>query len=88
MLKSYNLSSLKVIESVGEHINEEAWHWYNINVGKGKCPLVDTWWQTETGGVLISAFAGGVTPTKPSFATLPLRGILPILVDEKGIEII
>ena len=86
-VKPYNLSSLKVIGSVGEPINEEAWHWYNTNIGKGKCPLVDTWWQTETGGVLISALAG-VTPTKPSFATLPLPGIQPILVDEKGIEII
>ncbi len=86
-VKPYNLNSLKVIGSVGEPINEEAWHWYNTNIGKGKCPLVDTWWQTETGGILISALAG-VTPTKPSFATLPLPGIQPILVDEKGIEII
>lgn len=83
----YNLSSLKVLGSVGEPINEEAWHWYNKNIGKEKCPIVDTWWQTETGGILISALAG-VTPTKPSFATLPLPGILPILVDEKGNEIL
>jgi len=83
----YKLDSLKVIGSVGEPINEEAWHWYNNNIGKGKCPLVDTWWQTETGGVLISALAG-VTPTKPSFATLPMPGIQPLLVDDKGNEII
>ena len=86
-VKPYSLNSLKVIGSVGEPINEEAWHWYNTNIGKEKCPLVDTWWQTETGGILISALAG-VTPTKPSFATLPLPGIQPILVDEKGIEIL
>jgi acetyl-CoA synthetase len=83
----YKLDSLKVIGSVGEPINEEAWHWYNNNIGKGKCPLVDTWWQTETGGILISALAG-VTPTKPSFATLPLPGIQPLLVDDKGNEIL
>ncbi len=83
----YKLDSLKVLGSVGEPINEEAWHWYNTNIGKGKCPLVDTWWQTETGGIMISALAG-VTPTKPSFATLPLPGIQPILVDEKGNEIL
>jgi acetyl-CoA synthetase len=67
-VKPYNLDSLKVLGSVGEPINEEAWHWYNTNIGKGRCPLVDTWWQTETGGIMISALAG-VTPTKPSFAT-------------------
>ena len=83
----YKLDSLKVLGSVGEPINEEAWHWYNTNIGKGNCPLVDTWWQTETGGIMISALAG-VTPTKPSFATLPLPGIQPILVDEKGNEIL
>lgn len=83
----YKLNSLKVIGSVGEPINEEAWHWYNTNIGKGNCPLVDTWWQTETGGIMISALAG-VTPTKPSFATLPLPGIQPMLVDEKGNEIL
>ncbi|MDO9000558.1 MAG: acetate--CoA ligase [Bacteroidota bacterium] len=82
----YKLDSLKVLGSVGEPINEEAWHWYNNNIGKGKCPLVDTWWQTETGGILISALAG-VTPTKPSFATLPLPGIQPLLVDDKGNEL-
>jgi acetyl-CoA synthetase len=82
----YKLDSLKVLGSVGEPINEEAWHWYNKNIGKDKCPLVDTWWQTETGGVLISALAG-VTPTKPSFATLPMPGIQPLLVDDKGHEV-
>jgi acetyl-CoA synthetase len=82
----YKLDSLKVLGSVGEPINEEAWHWYNNNIGKGKCPLIDTWWQTETGGVLISALAG-VTPTKPSFATLPMPGVQPVLVDDKGNEI-
>lgn len=86
-VKPYKLDSLKVLGSVGEPINEEAWHWYNTNIGKGKCPLVDTWWQTETGGIMISALAG-VTPTKPSFATLPLPGIQPVLVDEKGNEIL
>ncbi|MEI8137231.1 MAG: acetate--CoA ligase [Bacteroidota bacterium] len=83
----YKLDSLKVLGSVGEPINEEAWRWYNNNIGKGSCPLVDTWWQTETGGILISALAG-ITPTKPSFATLPMPGIQPLLVDDKGNEII
>lgn len=82
----YKLSSLKVLGSVGEPINEEAWHWYNRNIGKEKCPIVDTWWQTETGGILISPLAG-ITKTKPSFATLPLPGVQPLLVDEKGNEI-
>lgn len=82
----YKLNSLKVLGSVGEPINEEAWHWYNKNIGKEKCPVVDTWWQTETGGILISPIAG-VTKTKPSFATLPLPGIQPLLVDERGNEI-
>lgn len=86
-VKPYKLDSLKVLGSVGEPINEEAWHWYDTNIGKNKCPIVDTWWQTETGGIMISALAN-VTPTKPSFATLPLPGIQPILVDEKGNEII
>jgi acetyl-CoA synthetase len=84
--KDKDLSSLKVLGSVGEPINEEAWHWYNDNIGKGKCPIVDTWWQTETGGIMISPLAG-ITKTKPSFATLPLPGILPMLVDEHGVEI-
>lgn len=86
-VKPYKLDSLKVLGSVGEPINEEAWHWYDTNIGKNKCPIVDTWWQTETGGIMISALAN-VTPTKPSFATLPLPGIQPILVDEKGNEIV
>lgn len=82
-----DLSSIKVLGTVGEPINEEAWHWYDKNIGKEKAPIVDTWWQTETGGVLISNLAG-VTPSKPSFATLPLPGVQPILVDENGKEII
>jgi len=81
-----DLSSLKVLGTVGEPINEEAWHWYHENIGKGKCPVVDTWWQTETGGILISNTAG-ITPHKPAYATLPLPGIQPILVDEKGEEV-
>lgn len=80
------LDSLKVLGSVGEPINEEAWHWYNDHVGKGNCPIVDTWWQTETGGIMISPL-GGITPTIPSFATLPLPGIQPVLLDENGKEI-
>lgn len=81
-----NLSSLKVLGTVGEPINEEAWHWYHDHVGKGRCPIVDTWWQTETGGIMLSPIAG-VTPTKPSYATLPLPGIQPVIVDEKGKEL-
>ena len=81
-----NLSSLKILGTVGEPINEEAWHWYNENIGLQKCPIVDTWWQTETGGCLISNLAG-ITPSKPSWATLPLPGVQPLLVDEKGNEI-
>lgn len=86
-VKDKDLSSLKVLGSVGEPINEEAWNWYNENIGKNQCPIVDTWWQTETGGILISPLAN-ITPTKPCFATLPLPGIQPILVDEKGEEIL
>lgn len=82
----YDLSSLKVIGSVGEPINEEAWHWYNDHVGKKKSPVVDTWWQTETGGIMISPIPF-VTPTKPTYATLPLPGIQPVLMDEKRNEI-
>jgi acetyl-CoA synthetase len=81
-----DLSSLKVLGSVGEPINEEAWHWFHKNIGKGNCPIVDTWWQTETGGVMISNLAN-VTPSKPSYATLPLPGIQPCLMDEAGVEI-
>jgi acetyl-CoA synthetase len=80
------LSTLRVLGTVGEPINEEAWHWYHDHVGKGQCPIVDTWWQTETGGVMISNLAG-ITPGIPSKATLPLPGVQPILVDEKGNEI-
>lgn len=81
-----DLSSLKVLGSVGEPINEEAWHWYDQNVGKKKCPIVDTWWQTETAGIMISNLAG-VTPSKPTFATLPLPGVQPVIVDDKGNEL-
>jgi acetyl-CoA synthetase len=86
-VKNKNLSSLQVLGSVGEPINEEAWNWYHEHIGKGNCPIVDTWWQTETGGIMISPLAN-ITPTKPCYATLPLPGIQPILVDEKGEEII
>ena len=85
-VQKYDLSSLKVLGSVGEPINEEAWHWYNEHIGGGKCPIVDTWWQTETAGIMISPLAG-ITPTKPGFATLPLPGIFPTLMDENGKEI-
>ncbi len=85
-VQKYNLESLKVIGSVGEPINDEAWHWYNDNVGHKKCPVVDTWWQTETGGILISPIPF-VTPTKPTYATLPLPGIQPVLMDDKRNEI-
>lgn len=85
-VEGHDLSSLKVLGSVGEPINEEAWHWFHEHIGKGKCPVVDTWWQTETGGIMISNLAG-VTPAKPAHATLPLPGIQPVLVDEKGNEI-
>ena len=84
-LKGKDLSSLKVLGTVGEPINEEAWHWYDDNIGKNKCPVIDSWWQTETGGILISNMAG-VTPAKPSWATLPMPGIQPVLVDEHGKE--
>ena len=86
-IQPYKLDSLKVIGSVGEPINEEAWHWYHDNVGKGKCPLVDTWWQTETGGIMISPLAG-ITPNKPAHASLPLPGIQPIILDTNGNELI
>ncbi len=85
-IDKYDLSSLKVLGSVGEPINEEAWHWYNDNIGKKKSPIVDTWWQTETGGILISPLPY-VTPTIPTFASLPLPGIQPCLMDENGLEI-
>lgn len=85
-IQNFKLDSLKVIGSVGEPINEEAWHWYNDHVGNKRCPLVDTWWQTETGGVIISAIPF-VTPTKPTYASLPLPGIKPVLMDELRNEI-
>ncbi|MFB0923950.1 MAG: acetate--CoA ligase [Vicingaceae bacterium] len=86
-VNKYKLSSLKVLGSVGEPINEEAWHWYDKNIGKGNCPIVDTWWQTETGGIMISPLAG-ITPLKPTYATLPLPGIQPCLVDADGNEVL
>lgn len=85
-VQKFPLASLKVIGSVGEPINEEAWHWYNDHVGGKRCPVVDTWWQTETGGILISPLAF-VTPTKPTYASLPLPGIQPVLMDDKRNEI-
>ncbi|MCK8142814.1 acetate--CoA ligase [Flavobacterium sp. I-SCBP12n] len=85
-VQKFKLETLKVIGSVGEPINEEAWHWYNDHVGGKRCPLVDTWWQTETGGILISPLAF-VTPTKPTYASLPLPGIQPVLMDSKRNEI-
>ncbi|SEI43025.1 acetyl-CoA synthetase [Dyadobacter sp. SG02] len=85
-VKGHDFSSLKKLGSVGEPINEEAWHWYKTHIGGDHCPLVDTWWQTENGGIMISPLAG-ITPEKPTFATLPLPGIQPVLVDESGQEI-
>ena len=85
-VQNFKLDTLKVIGSVGEPINEEAWHWYNDHVGNKRCPLVDTWWQTETGGIVISAIPF-VTPTKPTYASLPLPGIKPVLMDELRNEI-
>jgi acetyl-CoA synthetase len=86
-LKGKDLSSLQILGTVGEPINEEAWHWYDEHIGSTRCPIVDTWWQTETGGVLITNLAG-VTPAKPAHATLPMPGVQPILVDESGNEIL
>ncbi len=85
-IEGKSLSSLKVLGSVGEPINKEAWEWYHKNIGKEKCPIIDTWWQTETGGILISSLAG-ITPEKATYATLPLPGIEPIIVDVEGAEI-
>ncbi len=82
-VEKYDLSSLKVLGTVGEPINEEAWNWYNENIGKDKCPIVDTWWQTETGGIMITSLAN-VTKGKPTFATKPMMGIQPVLFDENG----
>jgi len=83
---SKDLSSIRKLGSVGEPINEEAWNWYNEKIGKGKAPIVDTWWQTENGGILISPIAG-ISPTVPGYAMLPLPGVQPVLVDEKGQEL-
>lgn len=85
-VQGHKLDSLKVLGSVGEPINEEAWNWYNEHIGKNRCPIVDTWWQTETAGIMISTLAG-ITPSIPSYATLPLPGVQPILVDDHGKEI-
>jgi acetyl-CoA synthetase len=85
-VNGHDLSSLKVLGTVGEPINEEAWNWYNEHIGKNKCPIVDTWWQTETGGIMISNMAG-ITPGKAGWATYPMPGIEPILVDDKGEEV-
>lgn len=84
--KPYDLSSLKVLGSVGEPINEEAWKWYYTHIGQSRCPIVDTWWQTETGGIMVSPIAG-ITPTKPAYATLPLPGIQLMIVDPEGKEL-
>jgi acetyl-CoA synthetase len=86
LVHKYDLSQLKTLGTVGEPINAEAWDWYDKHVGKGKCPIVDTWWQTETGGILISSLAG-VTPQKKTFATLPMIGISAVLLDNNGSEI-
>ena len=86
LVEKYDLSSLKVLGSVGEPINEEAWHWYNDNVGKNKSPIIDSWWQTETGGIMITPIPY-VTPTKPTYATLPFIGIQPCIMNEKGEEL-
>ena len=86
LIDNYDLSSLKVLGSVGEPINEEAWHWYNENIGKKKSPIIDTWWQTETGGMMITPIPY-VTPTKPTYATLPFIGIQPAIMDENGKEL-
>jgi acetyl-CoA synthetase len=86
-VNKHDLTSLKVLGSVGEPINEEAWHWYNDNVGHGKSPIVDTWWQTETGGIMITPLPY-VTPTIPTYATLPFIGVQPALMDESGVEIL
>ena len=85
-LEKASLDSLRVLGSVGEPINEEAWYWFYEKVGKKKCPIVDTWWQTETGGIMISPLAG-ITPLRPTYATLPLPGVLPVILDEQGNEL-
>ena len=85
-VRKHDLSSLQTLGTVGEPINEEAWEWYDQEIGGGRCPIVDTWWQTETGGIMISALSG-ITKLKPTFATLPLPGIQPSIVDDEGVEI-
>ncbi|MEQ8362520.1 MAG: acetate--CoA ligase [Cyclobacteriaceae bacterium] len=85
-VEAHDLSSLKVLGSVGEPINDEAWHWYNKNIGKENCPIVDTYWQTETGGVMLSPIAG-ITKTKPGFATFPLPGVQPVIMNDGGLEV-
>jgi acetyl-CoA synthetase len=85
-VKQYDLHHLKVLGTVGEPINEEAWHWYHEHIGKGKCPIVDTWWQTETGGFMISPIAH-ITKLKPAFASFPLPGVQPVIMDEKRLEV-
>jgi acetyl-CoA synthetase len=82
-VENYDLSSIKVLGSVGEPINEEAWEWYNEKIGKGNAPIVDTWWQTETGGILITPLPG-ITDTKPCFASYPMPGVQPVLLDSEG----
>ena len=82
-VEDVEMPSLRVLGTVGEPINEEAWHWYHDHVGKNRCPIVDTWWQTETGGIMISSLAG-IIPTKPAFATLPLPGVQPVILDKDG----
>lgn len=86
LISKYSLSSLRVLGSVGEPINTEAWHWYYEYIGKKRCPIVDTWWQTETGGIMISNLAG-VTEAKPTFATRPLPGVIPVILNDQGVEI-
>ena len=85
-IQNYSLHSLKVIGTVGEPINEEAWHWYAEHIGKGNCPVVDNWWQTETGGIMISGI-GTISPQKPTFAGYPLPGVQPVLLNQEGKEI-
>ncbi len=86
-VKAHDLSSLKVLGTVGEPINEEAWHWYNVQIGKKNCPIVDTWWQTETGAIMLSGL-GGYSPTKPAHAGFPLPGVQPVLLDQEGVEVL
>ena len=85
-MEKHDLSSLRILGSVGEPINPEAWRWYNEVVGKGRCPIVDTWWQTETGGHLITPLPGA-TDLKPGSATLPFFGVQPVVLDDKGNEL-